>query len=170
MPFTPFHMGPAALFKLAGINYFSFTVFGYSQILMDLEPLFRMIRKDDVIHGHSHTYLGALIIGIIASLSGKYICESGLVTWNALFKLQIFKVPTKISWRVVFFSAHIGTISHVLLDSIMHIDMKPLWPFSDSNGLLYWLSTSHLHMQCLLTGLIGGVGLMVNWLWAKVLK
>jgi hypothetical protein len=41
MPFTPFHLGPGALFKAAGGEHFSFTIFAGSQVLMDIEPLIR---------------------------------------------------------------------------------------------------------------------------------
>ena len=163
-------MGPAALLKLFGIHYFSFTVFGYSQILMDLEPLFRLIRKDDIIHGQSHSYAGAIIIGLLASISGKYLCELGLKLWNVLFKIKIFNLPTEISWRIVFSSAYIGTFSHVFLDSIMHADMRPLWPLSNSNSFLYWISISHLHTVCLLLGLLGGIGLFFVWVWTKLMS
>ena len=38
---------------------------------------------------------------------------------------------------VVFVSALLGTTSHVFLDSLMHSDMRPLFPFSDENHVLY---------------------------------
>lgn len=167
MPFTPLHMGPAAILKLAGLGYFSFTVFGYSQILTDLEPLVRMLRGDDVLHGHSHTIAGALIIGVVAALSGKYLCEFGLRIWNARVNHELFKVPVRISWPVAATSALIGTLSHVLLDSVMHADMMPLWPFNDTNGLLYRLSVSRLHMVCIVSGLLGSAGLVGVWIRNK---
>ena len=53
MPFTPFHLGPGALFKAIGGNRFSFMVFGGSQVLMDVEPLVHILRGDAVLHGIS---------------------------------------------------------------------------------------------------------------------
>ncbi len=167
MPFTPLHMGPAALLKLAGLGYFSFTVFGYSQILIDLEPLIRLLRDDDVLHGHSHTIAGALIIGIVAATSGKYLCEFGLRAWNAMVSQEHFRVRPQISWPVAATSALIGTLSHILLDGVMHADMLPLWPFSDTNGLLYRISVSQLHRVCIVSGLLGGAGLLGAWIWRR---
>lgn len=169
MPFTPFHMGPAAILKLAGLGYFSFTVFGYSQILTDLEPLIRLSRDDDILHGHSHTYVGALLIGVAAAVSGKYLCEFGLKTWNVAIRRTNFHVATQISWSVAATSALIGTFSHVLLDSVMHADMLPLWPFSDTNGMLYRISVSQLHAACVIAGIVGGAGLLALWIRKKVL-
>lgn len=157
-------MGPAATFKLLGINFFSFTLFGYSQILMDLEPLVRLLRGDDIIHGHSHTYIGAIVIGAFAIGTGKPLCEYCLVIWNRMFKLRFLYVPTSISWTVAVFSAYIGTISHVLLDSIIHFDMKPWNPFSDTNGLLHVISAGQLHSWCLVLGGLGAIGLLVIWI------
>ena len=164
MPFTPFHMGPAATFKLLGINFFSFTLFGYSQILMDLEPLFRLLRGDDMIHGHSHTYIGAIIIGAFAIGTGKPLCEYCLAIWNEVFKLKFLQVPETISWKVAAFSAFLGTISHVFLDSIMHFDMKPWIPYTDTNKLLHVVSVEQLHLWCLAFGGLGAIGLLVIWI------
>ena len=51
--------------------------------------------------------------------------------------------------------AALGAYSHIVLDSLMHQDMVPLWPFSDENPMLglVWLST--LHMFCLGAGILG---------------
>ena len=43
MPFTPFHLGPGAVFKVVGGDRFSFMVFGGSQVLIDLEPALRLM-------------------------------------------------------------------------------------------------------------------------------
>lgn len=75
MPFTPFHLGPGAVFKAIGGRHFSFMVFGGAQVLMDIEPLVGLLRDRPVLHGYSHTLAGALVIGLIAALSGRPISE-----------------------------------------------------------------------------------------------
>ena len=40
MPFTPFHMGPGILIKSLLQGAFSLMVFGWAQIVMDIQPLF----------------------------------------------------------------------------------------------------------------------------------
>ncbi|MDR0275331.1 MAG: hypothetical protein LBI48_08355 [Burkholderiaceae bacterium] len=50
MPFTPLHMGPGLAVKALLGRRFSLTVFGFSQIAMDIEPLARMIRGDTLLH------------------------------------------------------------------------------------------------------------------------
>ncbi len=39
MPFTPVHMGPGILIKALLQSSFSLMVFGWTQIIMDIQPL-----------------------------------------------------------------------------------------------------------------------------------
>ena len=151
MPFTPLHMGIGILTKAALQSSFSLMVFGWSQIVMDLQPLIVMITGHGHLHGFTHTYLGASLLTIISALSGKYLSELGLRIIGISKKLN----PIKISWWVVFLSASFGTFSHVFLDSIMHYDMQPFYPFSAENGLLGIISISTLHKILLYSGLVG---------------
>lgn len=62
MPFTPFHLGPGALFKGAGDTRFSFMVFGGSQVLMDIEPLIRIAQRVTAMIGtYSHIVLDGMM-------------------------------------------------------------------------------------------------------------
>ena len=74
MPFTPIHLGPGLAFKAMGGRHFSFMVFGGAQVLMDLEPLIGILRDRDVLHGVTHTWLGALVIGSVAAVIGRPMC------------------------------------------------------------------------------------------------
>jgi membrane-bound metal-dependent hydrolase YbcI (DUF457 family) len=147
MPFTPFHLGPGALFKAIGWRHFSFMVFGGSQVLMDVEPLVGMIRGSAVLHGYTHTLLGALVIGTIAGAIGRPV---------SLFFLRLHQVPHHpFTWTASFAGAFVGTFSHVVFDALMHADMNPWWPFVDGNPLLGALSTGWLHLGCLAAGAVG---------------
>lgn len=152
MPFTPYHMGPGILIKSVLQGGFSLMVFGWSQIVMDLQPLFVLIKGEGHLHGFSHTYIGATLLAVFSATTGKYLSELGL----KILKLDL-SAPVTISWRVAIVSATVGCFSHVFIDSIMHADMVPFYPFSDSNGLLKWVSTATLHKLCLYTGLVGAL-------------
>lgn len=154
MPFTPFHLGPGALLKAAGGRHVSFMVFGGAQVLMDIEPLVGMIQHRPILHGYTHTLAGALLIGVLAALSGRPISEF------VLRRLAIQHVP--ITWRAAFAGALLGTLSHVVFDAFMHADMRPWWPLSDSNALLGTIPLGLLHVLCLGAGLLGAVGVGIR--------
>lgn len=123
MPVTPRHMGPGILLKALLPSRFSLMVLGWAQIVMDLQPLLAMV----------------------AALSDKCLGEPGL-------HLVGPRRPLPIRWAAAWLGAGIGTASHVLLDSLVHADIRPWVPFSAANGLLgrvvEWL--------CLASGALGG--------------
>jgi membrane-bound metal-dependent hydrolase YbcI (DUF457 family) len=150
MPFTPLHMGPGILIKALLQGSFSLMVFGWAQVMMDVQPLFAIVTGEGKLHGFTHTYFGATLIAVFSALSGKYLAQWGLYLLSDGRRARV-----DIPWPVVWVSAFIGTYSHVVLDSIMHADMQPLLPFSVSNGLLGWLSIPVLHKFCVYSGLLG---------------
>ena len=127
-------------------------VFGWSQIVMDIQPLLVMITGEGHLHGFSHTFIGATLIATFSALSGKYLSEVGLFVLGINRHWQI-----KIAWWVSFLSAFIGTFSHVILDGIMHSDVEPFAPFMTNNIFLGVISVSSLHKLCLYSALIGAV-------------
>ena len=147
MPFTPFHLGPGAAFKAVGGKHFSFMVFGGVQVLMDIEPLIGIVQGWPILHGVTHTVLGALVIGLVAGAIGKPISE---------FVLRLLRIRHHpISWPVSFLSGLLGTYSHIGLDAVMHRDMEPFWPLAVGNPLLGLMSVEGLHVLCLAAGLLG---------------
>lgn len=160
MPFTPLHMGPALLVKSVAQTGFSLTVFGWSQIVMDIQPLVVLLTQEGDLHGISHTLLGALVLGLLAALSGKYLSEWGLIVikWRRYLPIR---------WKTAFISAYIGTFSHVFFDSIMHVDVSPFAPFSAVNPLHGWWSISTLHWVCVITGAVGAVMCVGREWWAQ---
>ena len=150
MPFTPIHMGPGIFIKALMGGSFSLMVFGWAQIVMDIQPLFVLITGEGHLHGFSHTYIGATLIAIFSAVTGKYLSQLGL------WMLHITpSVRVSIGWWVVFLSAFIGSFSHVLLDSIMHSDVRPFYPATEANMFLGVISVGLLHKLCLYSGLSG---------------
>ena len=151
MPFTPFHIGPGIVVKALLQGSFSLMVFGWAQIVMDIQPLVVMISGQGHLHGFSHTYIGATLLAIFSALSGRYLSEVGLFLLGLNKQWQV-----KITWWVSFLSAFIGTFSHVLLDSIMHADVEPFFPLTTSNVFLGFIPVQSLHKLCLYSALVGG--------------
>jgi len=160
MPFTPFHMGPGIIVKALLQGSFSLMVFGWAQIVMDIQPLIVMLAGEGHLHGFTHTYIGTILLAIFSALSGKYLSEIGLFVLGLNSQWQV-----KIAWWVSFLSAFIGTFSHVFLDSIMHFDVEPFFPFTTNNVFLGLISVQTLHKVCVYSALIGGVLFFaLNWL------
>ena len=147
MPFTPIHLGPGLAFKAIGGRHFSFMVFGGAQVLMDLEPLIGILQNRDVLHGVTHTGLGALVIGSVAAVIGKPI-STMVLRWR--------KIPhPPLTWLAAMTGAYVGTCSHVLLDAIRHADMAPAWPLLRGNPMLDLINIDQLHLACLAAGVVG---------------
>lgn len=155
MPFTPFHLGPGLAFKALGGAGFSFMVFGGTQVLMDLEPGIRMLLDAPPLHGPSHSLVGAVGIGAVAVLTGKPITE--LVLRRAGWR------HWRVGWTAAATGAFVGSVSHVLLDAVMHSDVHPFFPFARANPGYALLSMDGLHALCLALGVLGlgGIGLRV---------
>lgn len=156
MPFTPFHMGPGILIKAVLQGSFSLLVFGWSQIVMDLQPLFAIGTGIGKLHGFTHTYVGSTLIAIFSAVTGKYLSQWGLSVISYSVRRGI-----SIRWWVAFLSAFIGSYSHVVLDSMLYNDIEPFFPFSRSNELLGLISVSTLHRFCVYSGFIGAAAYFV---------
>ena len=154
MPFTPFHFGPGALIKAGLRKYFSFSIFVFTQVIIDLETLYFILKEDFPLHRTLHTYLGSNIAVLIAVIVGRPVCRTAIKIWNRVTN-NLFKLNAEITVASAFITAIIGAYSHVFLDSIMHTDMRPFYPFSNSNPLFRIIGLRLLHQLCVLSGLIG---------------
>ena len=154
MPFTPFHFGPGFFIKSLLAKRFSFRVFVLANIITDLEPLYFIVTNQHPVHRVFHTYLGATAIAILCLAVGRPVCHWLTNIWNTMFKN--LKVDNgKITAPALIAAAFTGTYSHVFLDSMMHGDLLPFYPWTRSNGLLKIVSYEQLHVFCFLAGVIG---------------
>jgi hypothetical protein len=157
-------MGLACPVKAVAGNSFSLLIFGFTQIAMDIQPLVHLLRGEGVMHGISHSYLGATVIGVVAVVVGRPICNLILRTWKPEPEHRFenwLRGADIISWRAAIFTAFLGTYSHVLIDSMIHGDVLPFAPFSAYNPLLGTVSFDAMHMICVGTGLLGIIGWLV---------
>ncbi len=168
MPFTPFHMGAALIVKPGLDRNFSVITFGVAQVALDIEPGIGMLTGAAVLHGPSHTVLGALVIACLVMLVSPWICSLLLGGWN--------KEVTHYGWtrwvqaetpprKAVMLGAFFGTLSHVALDSLMHDDIQPLLPFSRSNPLSGLVTHDAVYQACVVAGSLGAVAwLSLKWI------
>ena len=165
MPITPFHFGPGAAVKAVAPRHFSFTVFAFSQALIDLEPIGFFIFTGDPVHPYMHTYLGATLVFTASWWAGRPVGEWALRVWNAWLsaaQARWLAYEARISAKAAGVGAFIGAYSHVAIDSIMHGDMEPFAPFSAMSPWLHAVSVETLQWLCVLSGVIGVAGLFVR--------
>ena len=167
MPITPFHFGPGALVKVAVPKHFSWTIFALSNVLIDLEPVTLFLLIGDPAHPWLHTLPGAIAVAAIAATLGRKPCEIALRWWNRRlssgWQTRWLAVDPPISKTTAWISALIGTLSHIALDSIMHVDVEALWPFVAGNRVQGMISLGALHGACIGAALLA----LAIWIVAK---
>jgi membrane-bound metal-dependent hydrolase YbcI (DUF457 family) len=150
VPITPFHFGPGAAIHSASPRYISFLAFCAANVLIDVEPLYYMMTGQLWLHRFFHTYIGATLVAIATVLlflgARRVACPLSLPNF---FDWQ------ELSTRAVTIGALLGTWSHIVFDSVMHADIRPFAPFSDTNPLLGIVSLRALHLFCLIAGAVG---------------
>ena len=150
MPFTPFHFGPGAALHAAAPKHVSFLAFCAANVIIDIEPLYFMAIQQFPLHRFFHTYVGASIILLLTVA----------LFMGTLRLASVVPLPNMFGWkqltiRQVVVGAALGSYSHIVLDSIMHSDIRPFAPLSDGNPLLGAVSLSTLHWSCLAAGAVG---------------
>jgi membrane-bound metal-dependent hydrolase YbcI (DUF457 family) len=122
----------------------SFLAFAAANVLVDIEPAYFMLTGQYPLHRFFHTYLGALL----AAAATVALFAAGLRA------AKVFRLPDPFQWQSlrlgpIAFGAVLGTTSHVLLDSVMHADIRPFAPFSQANPLYRAVPLDDLHRLCL---------------------
>ena len=174
MPFTPFHMGVALLVKPALNRRFSVIAFGMAQVAIDVEPGVRMALGTDVLHGATHTFLGALLVAFLVMLIAPSICNYLLTKWNK--EVIHYKIPGlahagSVSKTAIITGALFGTLSHVVLDGLMHNDIHPLSPFSQTNPFMGLITHDGIYQACTIAGVLGiAAWLAFQWIGRTLQK
>ena len=154
MPFTPFHFGPGLAIKSLAMRKFSFLSFMSANVLIDVEPLYYMVRGEFPLHRFFHTYIGASVVGTVVILL-LLVVKQVVLSMPVFSGNRVHVYFLSLSSFTISVGAFTGVYSHIFLDSVMHSDIMPLLPFSSSNGLLGLVSLSELHWFCILAGLFG---------------
>jgi hypothetical protein len=157
IPFTPFHFGPGLLAKACVPRYFWLTSFLLANVLIDVEVLFYLWRDDPPIHRHLHSYIGGTAMGTIAGVVMFVTIQTIRRALAAQRRLSDRFARAREFHLLIQsgVSGVIGGVSHVFLDSLMHRDMQPFWPFSDHNGLVGLVDVGALHIGCAVAGFFG---------------
>ena len=153
MPITPFHIIAAAPIKAIIPRHFSWSIFTLTNIFIDLEPITFFLFTGIPSHKFFHSILGTTLLGLICAIYFRKLCTNYILKWNKnlhpIDRKWLEVKDSKISLFEGVTGGLIGAWSHLILDSIMHEDIKPLWPFISSNSLLRSLSPDIILYLCL---------------------
>jgi len=159
VPITPFHFGPGVLFAGAAPRRVSLIAFVAANCITDVESIYNVLTGNFPYHRFLHTFLGAVVV-------------TALTIALFLFTRQVARkiaLPDWFSWQQltllpVAVGALLGSFSHIVLDGVMHADMRPFAPWSDANPFLHRVSLGVLHWGCVIAAVLGGL------LWLSVLR
>jgi membrane-bound metal-dependent hydrolase YbcI (DUF457 family) len=151
VPVTPFHFGPGLLFRALSkrIDFWSFAA---ANVVIDLESGWNMVRRSWPVHRFLHTFLGASLAILPAAIAG-------FVAWRLLRRLGAVTAASP-GVAALLAGAALGAWTHVLLDAVMHADVRPFHPWSDANPLLDRMSARTLVGACVAAAVVGGALLL----------
>lgn len=99
-----------------------------------------------------------VIVGVLFDLPGR-VHGTSHTLWGAVLLAFLFVMLAKPKWWA---GALWGAVSHVLLDSIVHSDVLPFWPFITTNPFYIPDSYYIVSWLCLTSLAIGFLLLLVT--------
>jgi membrane-bound metal-dependent hydrolase YbcI (DUF457 family) len=133
MPVTPLHYGTAYIFSKVKIGLV-LPALVVGSMLPDLEPLASIATGGRLIppRGLMHSLLGAGTLDAFLTVLVTMLLYPLLVSW--IFKLEKKDIVEKCHISVMLvLSALVGTLSHVLIDSLSHEYNPLLYPFNSES-------------------------------------
>ena len=168
MPFTPIHFGPGLLLKALVPMRFSFTAFALANVLVDLEPLYHILRGNFPLHGPVHSLLAATTAGAIAGAGVSVLPKVANAVLEDRDPLPRLPGPLRAEFHTsaCLLAGMLGGFSHSVIDSFVYADFRPLAPFSARNPLLGLIGADTLTTWLLIAG-FGGFALPLVRLGAR---
>ena len=143
----------------------SFTAFAATQVCIDVESLYHIVRRDWPVHRELHSLIGGSAIGLIVAIGivlARPLLERAATAVFSMNADSLAGIRAETSGVPATVGGLLGGTTHSVLDAIMHSDVRPLWPFSDGHGLYRAIGFESLHLVCLLAAVIGLI-----WLWRR---
>jgi hypothetical protein len=155
MPVTPFHGGIGLAFKGASGRWFSFLLFCCTQVAIDLESGYHLLRGDWPVHRFLHTFIGAAIMSTVGVFSLRPAATAALRYLARSRALARWIGSPEIPWQAAATTAIVGCVGHVIPDSIMHSDVEPFAPFAAANPFFEAVDLGTLHLALVVLGIVG---------------
>lgn len=163
MPFTPLHLGPALAVGLPLRKYLHLPTFIVGNVILDLEPfLVITLGLDYPLHGYFHTFLSALIVGLLLGLV-MYKFEKPM---KPFYKLTLLETNDTLKLKSFLLAGFFGTALHVLFDAVIYSEMMPFLPWTTNPLIKIGLSASQVYDACVWLGILGVVYYIVTAIYS----
>lgn len=139
MPYTPFHVPPAAVAGWPLRGHLDLPTFLLASVVVDVEPLvMTLLDLGPPPHAYAHTLLGGAVVG----------AATGWVVWRVRRRLEsALRGRYPLRRRVAVLSGIAGCWLHVALDAAMYDHIRPFYPLAanplywpGSYGALHWIT------------------------------
>ena len=128
--------------QLASISVCGYSIFIGVNVAVDLEPLLVLIYNLNYpLHGYCHTLLIGGLVGLVFA-TAAYPLRTHIGRLMAFLRLPY--TPTYLKMAL---SAVVGAWLHILFDSLLYLDIQPLYPLQ-ANPLYGVLSHGALYLIC----------------------
>ncbi|MEM2089015.1 MAG: hydrolase [Thermoproteota archaeon] len=151
MPFTPFHFGPAIFFGMLLRKNMHIPTFIVANVILDIEPfLVLTLGLGYPLHGYFHTFIIGVFTGFVVGLFMLRL-ERLLASFH---KSLLLEPDSEQGLGRFMLAGSSGTLLHVLLDSPLYGDIRPLYPLT-VNPFYNPVLTEAIYFFCIVTGGIG---------------
>ncbi|MEM2326265.1 MAG: hydrolase [Candidatus Bathyarchaeia archaeon] len=126
MPFTSYHLGLSLLLGYLLRRRLNWPTLILSSIIIDFEPLIVIIiGLNYPSHGLLHTFIASIpagaLVGFILNMVGEYMTP---------YLVDLALIDKKDPLKSFILAGIVGWAFHVLLDSLLYPEMKPLFPLN----------------------------------------
>jgi hypothetical protein len=158
MPVTPFHGGVGLIAKGLAGRRVSFLGFCATQVVIDIESGYFLLRGEWPVHRFLHTAIGAAVACGLVVWIGRQVArrwsrrpepDMALVRWGRGDLAALLTTGGAAG------TAALGVVGHLIPDAIMHADVRSFSPLTDANPFYGTLSLSALHGALVATGAVG---------------
>lgn len=122
-----------------------------ANVVLDFEPLLVLVLGLGYpLHGYAHTFLAALLFGMVLGYAMLYL-DRILYPLYGLFHLDLDVKRKPVPFILAGTS---GTVLHILLDSPLYGEMRPLFPLT-TNPMYNPTLSFGIYCMCAMMGIFG---------------
>ena len=165
VPVTPFHGGVGLLTKGWLGRRFSFISFCATQVVIDCESGYYLLRDEWPFHRFLHTLLGAAVACTVVALVFRFAgtaLDPQVSIPSSLRACIRADLAAAATGQALILTIVGGVLAHLIPDAIMHSDVRLFAPLSDANPLYGLVPLAALHWSLILAGVVGTVLVVRN--------